>query len=101
MIHENMLPYTHDPLMVVLSIVIAILASYIVLDLTGRVTAASGRARYAWLTGGAIAMGTGIWSMHFTAMLGFPIPVTYDVPITLASLLAAIVASAIALNFGS
>jgi NO-binding membrane sensor protein with MHYT domain len=55
--------------------------------------------RVNWLLGGAIAMGTGIWSMHFIAMLAFnlPRPVTYDVLTTLVSLLDAILASSVAL----
>ncbi len=46
------------------SMFIAIAASYVALDLTGRVTAAKGRARLAWLGCGAAAMGIGIWAMH-------------------------------------
>jgi NO-binding membrane sensor protein with MHYT domain len=42
------------------SVLIAIAASYAALDLTGRVTAASGRDRLPWLGGGATAMGIGI-----------------------------------------
>jgi NO-binding membrane sensor protein with MHYT domain len=49
---------------------IAIVASYAALDLAGRVTATRGRARLAWLSGGAIAMGIAIWAMHFKGMLG-------------------------------
>jgi len=44
--------------------VIAICASYVALDLAGRINQARDNARVAWLIGGAIAMGTGIWSMH-------------------------------------
>lgn len=93
------LPHNHHPGLVVLSIIIAILASYTALDLAGRVTAAQKRARLGWLVGGATAMGIGIWSMHFTAMLAFrlPIPILYDVPIVILSLLVAIIASGIAL----
>jgi PAS domain S-box-containing protein len=81
------------------SIVIAVAASYAALDLAGRVTAARGRARAAWLTGGAIAMGIGIWAMHFKGMLAFHLPVfvAYHWPTVLASLLVAIFASAVAL----
>lgn len=91
------LAHSHEPLLVVLSIIIAMLASYTAIDLAGRVSLA--RRRWAWLAGGAMAMGAGIWSMHFTAMLAFslPIPVSYDWPTTLASWLAAVLASAIAL----
>ena len=89
----------YDYRLVAISVVIAILASYTALDLAGRVTASRGRARAAWLTGGAAAMGIGIWSMHYIGMLAFilPVPVLYDWPTVLASLLAAIFASAIAL----
>ena len=85
--------------LVALSVLIAMFASYAALDLAGRVTAASGWTRAVWLLGGAGAMGTGIWSMHYIGMLAFilPIPVAYHWPTVLLSLLAAIAASAIAL----
>src|SRR6266849_1815432 len=81
------------------SILIAVAASYAALDLAGRVTAASGRARAAWLAGGAMAMGIGIWAMHFKGMLAFHLPVTvaYHWPTVLVSLLVAVFASAVAL----
>src|SRR5579864_85709 len=89
--------YNHA--LVALSVLIAMFASYAALDLAGRVTAASGWTRAVWLLGGAGAMGTGIWSMHYIGMLAFilPIPVAYHWPTVLLSLLAAIVASAVAL----
>src|SRR5246500_5383182 len=85
--------------LVALSVLIAMLASYAALDLAGRVTAAGGWTRAAWLLGGAGAMGTGIWSMHYIGMLAFilPIPVAYHWPTVLLSLVAAILASVIAL----
>src|SRR2546421_12869681 len=81
---------TYDLGLVALSVVIAILASGAALDLANRVTAARGRARALWLAGGAFAMGSGIWSMHYVGMLAFrlPVPVLYEVPTVLASLLA-------------
>src|SRR5580692_4370475 len=90
---------SYDYRLVALSVLIAILASYAALDLAARVTAARGRIRFAWLWGGAAAMGTGIWSMHYIGMLAFslPIPVWYDWPTVVASLFAAILASATAL----
>jgi hypothetical protein len=51
--------------LVALSVLIAMFASYAALDLAGRVTAAGGWTRAVWLLGGAGAMGTGIWSMHY------------------------------------
>jgi PAS domain S-box-containing protein len=79
--------------------VIAVVASYAALDLGGRVTASRGRLRLLWLTGGAASMGMGIWSMHYIGMLAYhlPVPVFYNEPMVLLSLLAAIIASAIAL----
>src|SRR5712664_532506 len=75
-------------------------ASYAALDLAGRVTAAGGWTRAVWLLGGAGAMGTGIWSMHYIGMLAFilPIPVAYHWPTVLLSLIAAILASVVALG---
>src|SRR6201997_140447 len=85
--------------LVALSVLIAFFASYAALDLVSRVTSAGGWTRAVWLLGGASAMGTGIWSMHYIGMLAFilPIPVAYHWPTVLLSLLAAILASVIAL----
>src|SRR5437867_5466707 len=90
---------SHDYALVALSVLIAMFASYAALDLAGRVTAAGGWTRAAWLMGGAGATGTGIWSMHYIGVLAciLPIPVAYHWPTVLLSLLAAILASVIAL----
>jgi diguanylate cyclase (GGDEF)-like protein/PAS domain S-box-containing protein len=100
---NTMLVGSYDYRLVILSVVIATFASYAALDLAGRVTVARGSARFEWLAGGASAMGFGIWSMHYIGMLAFrlPIPVRYDWPTVLLSLLAAIFASAAALHFAS
>ncbi|HXN22622.1 MAG TPA: MHYT domain-containing protein [Candidatus Dormibacteraeota bacterium] len=89
----------YDTRLVALSVFIAVVTSYAALDLAARVTSARGRARYLWLSGGATAMGTGIWSMHYIGMLAFRLPVSvqYDWPTVLVSLLAAIFASLVAL----
>ncbi len=90
---------SYDYGLVVLSILIAILDSYTALDLFGRVTLARGRDRLAWLIGGGVSMGIGIWSMHYIGMLAFklPVPVEYDWPTVLISLLAGIVYSLLGL----
>jgi NO-binding membrane sensor protein with MHYT domain len=90
---------TYDYRLVALSVLIAICASYAALDLAERVTGARKSARLAWLFGGAIAMGTGIWSMHYTGMLAYrlPMPVYYHVPTVILSMVAAICASFVAL----
>src|SRR5882724_5771 len=83
---------THDPYLVVLSILVASFASYTALDLGGRVGAARGFARRVWLVAAATTMGSGIWSMHFVAMLALimPIPMYYDIGLTTLSLVVAI-----------
>ena len=90
---------SYDYRLVGLSVLIAVLASHAALDLARRVTSEQGKARLFWLIGGATAMGFGIWSMHYIGMLAFrlPVPVQYDWRIVLLSLLAAILASALAL----
>lgn len=93
------LPGSYTVQLIILSFVIAVVAAYVALDLAGRVRAAAAKFQPLWLAGGAIAMGTGIWSMHFIAMLAFhlPVPVDYNLLTTLVSLLYAVVASGIAL----
>jgi two-component system, NtrC family, sensor kinase len=97
------IPTTYDYRLVALSVVITVLASYAALDLAGRVTANRGRARLAWLLGGAFALGSGIWAIHYTGIraLRLPIRVYYHVPTVTLSLLAAILASWIALYVAS
>jgi NO-binding membrane sensor protein with MHYT domain len=95
---------SYDHLEVARSVFIAIATSYAALDLTGRVTAARDRTRLAWLSGGASAMGIGIWTTHFKGMLAFHLPgveVKYHWPTVLASFLVAILASAVALYVAS
>jgi len=98
-VHGPMLVGSYDYRLVALSILIAIFAAYAALDLAGRVTAARGMARFTWLGGGAIAMGLGIWSMHYMGMqaLRLAVPVQYDWPTVVLSMVAAISASTVAL----
>ncbi|WP_223545061.1 putative bifunctional diguanylate cyclase/phosphodiesterase [Pseudomonas sp. A-B-19] len=94
-----MLIGSYSPTLVIISLCVAILASYTALDLTGRIATAKGRAVHLWTAGGAIAMGIGIWSMHFIGMLAFKLPVDlgYDGTITLLSLLIGVLSSGFAL----
>ncbi|MCL6735819.1 MHYT domain-containing protein [Streptomyces neyagawaensis] len=76
----------------VLSYVMACMGAALGLRCTVRALAATGRARRNWLVTAASAIGTGIWTMHFVAMLGFGVSGTelrYDVPLTILSLLVA------------
>lgn len=98
-----MLASSYDTILVIASIVVAIIASYTSLCMAVRLSGATGKAKFYWLIGGASAMGFGIWSMHFIGMLAFqlPIPLGYDITITVASLVLAICASLIALHIVS
>ncbi len=91
----------YSPTLVCLSLLIAILASYTVLDLTEFISFLERPlVKDVWLVGGAAAMGVGIWSMHFIGMLAFslPIPLGYDFRGTTASLLLAMLVSYFALH---
>lgn len=91
-------PGAHDPALVALSLLIAVVASYTALDLAARMRASTGWAYWSWLATAALAMGGGIWSMHFVAMLAYSMPgidVGYDLSLTLASLALPIVVTAI------
>ncbi|HVJ43698.1 MAG TPA: MHYT domain-containing protein [Dongiaceae bacterium] len=85
-----------DPRLVILSLLIALLASFTSLQLADRILANRGLYRSAWLCAAALALGGGIWSMHFIGMLALhmPLRVTYDVNLTIISLLLAISAAA-------
>ncbi len=88
---------THDHALVALSIALAIFASYTALSLANRIRAAHGLARRTWLGAAALALGGGIWSMHFVAMLAFTMPgmpMSYDLPLTLLSLVIALLFTA-------
>ena len=90
----------YDVGLVLLSIFIAVIAAFVTIDLASRVSSAtSGNTAKFWLVGGAISMGIGIWAMHFVGMLAFtlPIPMSYDIWITLTSLLVAMLTSGLAL----
>jgi diguanylate cyclase len=91
---------TYNYGLVFVSLLVAILASYTALDLASRIAVSKGHIAHAWLVGGACSMGLGIWSMHFVGMLAFhlPIPMGYDGPTTLLSMLIAIVVSGFALH---
>ena len=90
---------TYSPGLIALSLIVAIAASYVAFALAAHISSTKGWQAAYWLAGGAIAMGTGIWSMHFIGMLAFrlPIPMSYEMTYTIASLLIAIVVSGFAL----
>lgn len=90
----------HNNALVFLSIVIAIFASYTALDLANSISLAKGKVLLLWLSAGSIAMGVGIWSMHFIGMLALSmpgLPIAYDVPLLILSIVVAVLASALTL----
>ncbi|MFP5389993.1 MAG: putative bifunctional diguanylate cyclase/phosphodiesterase [Gammaproteobacteria bacterium] len=86
--------------LVLLSVLVAVVASFTGLNLAVRVARTDGRASLCWLVAGAFAIGCGIWSMHFIGMLAYSLPIRmrYDASVTLLSLLAAIGVAAVALR---
>ncbi|HWW80385.1 MAG TPA: EAL domain-containing protein [Steroidobacteraceae bacterium] len=90
----------YSPWLVVLSVAVAIFVSHTALSLSARVARSDGILSKLWLVGGALAMGSGIWSMHFIGMLAFSLPIAlaYDIPTTITSLFIAIITSAFALS---
>ncbi len=89
--------------LVLVSLLVAILASYTAITLALRIRVATRQLAPAWLIGGGFAMGIGIWSMHFVGMLALslPIEIAYDVGTTLLSMVIAIVVSTFALHIAS
>lgn len=85
--------------LVVLSVGIAIIAAYASIELAARISMAEGRMRSSWLVGGAVAMGTGIWAIHYVGMIAFrlPIPIYYHLPTVLLSMLVGMLASFVGL----
>jgi len=92
--------FRYNPFLVFLSVTVAIFASYVALSLAQSLTQTKGKTLAIWLACGAVAMGVGIWSMHFIGMLAFEMPgmeMAYDVPLMILSVVVAILASALAL----
>lgn len=85
---------TYDPVLVVLLFLISVLGSFTALRLATRIPSLAKEQLLPWLLAAATALGGGaIWSMHFIAMLAYqmPMPVTYDLGLTVVSAIIAIV----------
>lgn len=95
-----MIEVSHNFYLVGLSYAIAVFGSYVALQLAIHIPTAKGSALWGWLSGSSIALGAGaIWSMHFIGMLAYDMPVAvhYDIPLTIASLILAIIVAGIGL----
>ena len=90
---------TYDWWLVCCSYLVAVLASYVALELCARVAGSSKRAAWIWIAFGSTVMGLGIWSMHFVGMLAFHLPIrlAYDLPFTLLSMVPAVLSAALML----
>jgi len=92
---------SYNPWIVLLSVAVAVLAAFAALTVVDRIRSAHRvpLVRGLWLAAGATSMGAGIWAMHFIGMLAFvlPVPVQYDVWITLLSVAPGIMGSGVAL----
>ena len=97
------IPQAYDTVTVAISVIIAILSSYVALQLIRKTFSAPGWSRKLWLLAGSVVLGSGIWAMHFLGMqaLKLPVEIRYDVAITIASLMLAIVSSAFALSIAN
>ncbi len=97
------LPSSYSPWVVAASLLIASFASYVALDLAKRVRTGEHGLAIGWWAGGSLAMGTGIWCMHFVGMLAFSLPIAlgYTLGLTVASWVAGVLVSAIALFVAS
>ena len=86
--------------LVALSVLIATVGAYVAIEIALRVRAAVRRRRLLWIYGGSLAMGLGIWSMHFVGMLALrlPIPVWYNAPVVFLSFVAAVLGCVIAFS---
>ncbi len=89
---------SYEPVAVMLSVAIAILASYAALEFANRMGGEDNQRRNLWLLLGSVTMGVGIWSMHFIGMLAYqlPLPVQYDPTTTLFSIVPSGLASGVA-----
>lgn len=87
----------YDPILVALSVLIAMQGGYVSLRLASRLADTTGVMRKAMLVASAASLGCGIWAMHFIGMLALELPVTvnYDVLLTLVSFLVSILVTGI------
>ena len=92
---------SYDPILVALSVVIAVLASFMGFQVATQVSHDSNPGRkQLMLLAGSLVLGCGVWAMHFVGMLAADLctAVSYDVGITALSILPAVLASWVALN---
>jgi len=93
-----MIEKSYDFALVILSVVVATIGGYVAIEIAQHVRVSGVRRRILWSIGGALALGVGIWSMHFVGMLALRLPVLvwYDALLIFVSIVAAVGGCAIA-----
>lgn len=97
---EMVMVESYDYSLVILSVLIAVFSSFTAFGSAERISSSSKKShKIAWNIFGATAMGVGIWAMHFVGMLALtlPVPIYYDVFITIISVVPAMFASSVVL----
>lgn len=81
--------------LIIVSIIIAIVASYSALSIASKITNTFKKSKLFWLIAGSVVMGAGVWSMHFVGMIAHHSYATlrYDITITIISMLTSIISS--------
>jgi diguanylate cyclase len=74
----NRMMLSHEPWLVVLSMCVAFQGSYVGLSLARRIRSAEGTLQRVLITGSALTLALGIWTMHFVGMLAAQLPVNVD-----------------------
>ncbi|MEO8808238.1 MAG: EAL domain-containing protein [Burkholderiaceae bacterium] len=99
---EEFIPWVVQPGLWVAVLLMATLASYVALDLARRIPAQAGRSGFGWLAGSALALGTGLWSIHFVGLAGdvLPFGIGYGGGVTAAAWAVAVLACGLALHVG-
>lgn len=99
----QLLPSAYDPILIVLSILVSIFSSFIALQMIGQSSPDSSRAgsKFLILFAASLALGCGVWAMHFIGMLSFQlcVSVSYDKTLTIVSMFPSFIASMIALAY--
>ncbi|MCG6169769.1 MHYT domain-containing protein [Leptospira sanjuanensis] len=97
------LPSSYDPALIVLSVLVSIFSSFIALQMVGQSDpeSSSKGSKLLILFAGSLALGCGVWAMHFIGMLSFQLctTVSYDKTLTIVSMIPSFVASMIALAY--
>jgi NO-binding membrane sensor protein with MHYT domain/methyl-accepting chemotaxis protein len=99
----NCLTTQHDWRLVVAAALICLLASLVAFSLFQIARLTVGRQRIGWIALAGVAAGCGIWATHFVAMLAYDpgIPIGFDIALTFASLLIAVLFTSVGLGIGA